>query len=111
MPNLFRGVFTQLEALESRTLYQQPETGWAILYQPRAGWQIWLIPAADGTALLSEFQDLEQVYRWMLEQQQQYHCLQTDAELKQAAVLEAAQTATIEAENSANFYHCRTGRK
>ena len=92
----FRGVFTQPEALET-ALYQQPETGWAILYQPRAGWQIWLIPAADRTALLSEFQDLEQVYRWMLQQQQQYHCLQTDAELKQAAVLEAAQTATIPA--------------
>ncbi len=92
----FRGVFTQPEALET-ALYQQPETGWAILYQPRAGWQIWLIPAADRTALLSKFQDLEQVYRWMLEQQQQYHCLQTDAELKQAAVLEAAQTVTIEA--------------
>lgn len=92
----FRGVFTQPEALET-ILYQQPEAGWAILYQPRAGWQIWLIPAADRTALLSEFQDLEQVYRWMLEQQQQYHCLQTDAELKQAAVLEAAQTVTIEA--------------
>ena len=92
----FRGVFTQPEVLET-ALYQQPETGWAILYQPRAGWQIWLIPAADRTALLSEFQDLEQVYRWMLEQQQQYHCLQTDAELKQAAVLEAAQTVTIEA--------------
>ncbi|MGN5535606.1 hypothetical protein [Acinetobacter sp. Lyrl_1] len=92
----FRGVFTQLEALET-ALYQQPEAGWAILYQLRAGWQIWLIPAADRTALLSEFQDLEQVYRWMLEQQQQYHCLQTDAELKQAAVLEAAQTVTIEA--------------
>ena len=90
----FRGVFTQLEALET-ALYQQPEAGWAILYQPRAGWQIWLIPAADRTALLSEFQDLEQVYRWMLEQQQQYHCLQTDAELKQAAVLEAAQTQPI----------------
>ena len=92
----FRGVFTQPEVLET-ALYQQPETGWAILYQPRAGWQIWLIPAADRTALLSEFQDLEQVYRWMLQQQQQYHCLQTDAELKQAAVLEAAQTVTIEA--------------
>ena len=90
----FRGVFTQPEALET-ALYQQPETGWAILYQPRAGWQIWLIPAADRTALLSEFQDLEQVYRWMLEQQQQYHCLQTDAELKQAAVLEAAQTQPV----------------
>lgn len=90
----FRGVFTQLEALET-VLYQQPEAGWAILYQPRAGWQIWLIPAADRTALLSEFQDLEQVYRWMLEQQQQYHCLQTDAELKQAAVLEAAQTQPV----------------
>ena len=90
----FRGVFTQLEALET-ALYQQPEAGWAILYQPRAGWQIWLIPAADRTALLSEFQDLEQVYRWMLEQQQQYHCLQTDAELKQAAVLEAAQTQPV----------------
>ncbi|PCN60051.1 hypothetical protein [Acinetobacter sp. YT-02] len=89
-----RGVFTQLEALET-ALYQQPEAGWAILYQPRAGWQIWLIPAADRTALLSEFQDLEQVYRWMLEQQQQYHCLQTDAELKQAAVLEAAQTQPV----------------
>ena len=92
----FRGVFTEPETLES-ALYQQPETGWAILYQPRAGWQIWLIPAAERTALLSEFQDLEQVYRWMLQQQQQYHCLQTDAELKQAAVLEAAQTVTIEA--------------
>ncbi|ENV68664.1 hypothetical protein [Acinetobacter towneri] len=92
----FCGVFTEPETLET-VLYQQPEAGWAILYQPRAGWQIWLIPAADRTALLSEFQDLEQVYRWMLEQQQQYHCLQTDAELKQAAVLEAAQTVTIEA--------------
>ena len=90
----FRGVFTEPETLEA-ALYQQPETGWAILYQPRAGWQIWLIPAADRTALLSEFQDLEQVYRWMLEQQQQYHCLQTDAELKQAAVLEAAQTQPV----------------
>ena len=92
----FRGVFTQPEALET-ALYQQPEAGWAILYQPKAGWQIWLIPAATRTALLSEFQDLEQVYRWMLQQQQQYHCLKTDAELKQAAVLEPAQTVTLEA--------------
>ncbi|WP_230243920.1 hypothetical protein [Acinetobacter sp. PW68] len=37
----FRGVFTEPETLEA-ALYQQPETGWAILYQPRAGWQIWL---------------------------------------------------------------------
>ena len=99
----FRGVFTEPEILES-ALYQQPETGWAILYQPRAGWQIWLIPAAERTALLSEFQDLEQVYRWMLQQQQQYHCLQTDAELKQAAVLEAAQTATIEAAKTQQIF-------
>ena len=99
----FRGVFTEPETLES-ALYQQPETGWAILYQPRAGWQIWLIPAAERTALLSEFQDLEQVYRWMLQQQQQYHCLQTDAELKQAAVLEAAQTATIEAAKTQQIF-------
>ena len=40
----------------------------------------------------------------MLQQQQQYHCLQTDAELKQAAVLEAAQTATIEAAKTQQIF-------
>lgn len=76
----FRGVFQQVDALE-QALYAQPDSGWAILYQPASGWQIWLIPAAARTALLSDWGNLEQVYRWMLQQQHQYRSLHTDLEL------------------------------
>ncbi|MDM1771564.1 MULTISPECIES: hypothetical protein [Acinetobacter] len=76
----FRGVFQQVEALE-QALYTQPDSGWAILYQPASGWQIWLIPAPARTALLSDWGNLEQVYRWMLQQQHQYRSLHTDLEL------------------------------
>ena len=88
----FRGVFTQVEELET-ALYQQPESGWAMLYHARTGWQIWLIPAENRSALLSEFQDLEQTYRWLLEQQQQYNCLKIDAELNQVTQLAQLQAA------------------
>ena len=88
----FRGVFTQAEILET-ALYQPSEAGWAILYQAGSGWQIWLISAENRTALISDVQDLEQTYRWMLEQQQLYHCLKTDSELSQTALQTQAQNA------------------
>ena len=78
----FRGVFQQDKALE-QALYQYPDYGWAILYDPQLGWQIWLIPAANRTALISEWDNLENAYHWMLQQQQDYGCLKTDYELKQ----------------------------
>lgn len=78
----FRGVFQQGKALE-QALYQHPDFGWAILHDPQLGWQIWLIPAANRTALISEWENLDDAYHWMLQQQQNYGCLKTDYELKQ----------------------------
>jgi hypothetical protein len=56
------------------------------LYDAEKGWQIWLIPSANRTALVSEWGDLEEIYHWMLAQQQIYSCLHTDHELKQQAL-------------------------
>ncbi len=86
----FRGVFLQDNILE-QALYQNADAGWAILYHAENGWQIWLIPMSNRTALVSEWGDLEDIYHWMLEQQQIYNCLQTDHELKQHALLEHQQ--------------------
>lgn len=88
----FRGVFQQDSALE-KALYLHPDFGWAILYDPQQGWQIWLIPAANRTALISEWGNLDDTYRWMLEQQQSYRCLKTDHELKQIQNFVAQQIA------------------
>lgn len=83
----FRGVFLQDTILE-KALYENADAGWAILYDAEKGWQIWLIPSANRTALVSEWENLEEIYHWMLAQQQIYSCLQTDHELKQQALLE-----------------------
>ena len=83
----FRGVFLQDTILE-KILYENAAAGWAILYDAEKGWQIWLIPTANRTALVSEWGYLEEIYHWMLAQQQIYSCLQTDHELKQQALLE-----------------------
>ena len=83
----FRGVFLQDSLLE-KALYQNADAGWAILYHAQKGWQIWLIPTPNRTALVSEWGYLENIYHWMLAQQQIYICLQTDHELKQHALLE-----------------------
>lgn len=83
----FRGVFLQDSLLE-KALYQNADAGWAILYHAQKGWQIWLIPTPNRTALVSEWGYLENIYHWMLAQQQIYSCLQTDHELKQHALLE-----------------------
>lgn len=76
-PTLFQlsfRVFQQGKALE-QALYQHPDFGWAILHDPQLGWQIWLIPAANRTALISEWENLDDAYHWMLQQQQNYGCL------------------------------------
>ena len=81
----FRGVFQTDHDLET-ALEQHPEMGWAILYQADLGYQIWYIPAPNRTALMSDWDGLEQNYEWMLEQQELYHGLKTDAELSLQAV-------------------------
>ncbi|MCJ8162841.1 hypothetical protein [Acinetobacter zhairhuonensis] len=81
----FRGVFLTDHELE-RTLEQHSEMGWAILYQADLGYQIWYIPAPRRAALISDWDGLEQNYEWMLEQQEIYHGLKTDAELSVEAV-------------------------
>ena len=58
-----------------------------MLYRAELGWQIWLIPAPNRTALMSEWGDLEDIYPWLLEQQQHYHCLKTDHELNKEQFL------------------------
>lgn len=81
----FRGVFQTDHDLEV-ALEQHPEMGWAILYQADLGYQIWYIPAPRRAALISDWDGLEQNYEWMLEQQELYHGLKTDAELSLQAV-------------------------
>ena len=76
----FRGVFLTDHDLE-HALEQHPEMGWAILYQANLGYQIWYIPAPRRAALISDWDGLEQNYEWMLEQQELYNGLKTDAEL------------------------------
>ena len=76
----FRGIFHHDQDLEDR-LYQNAQSGWSMLYRAELGWQIWLIPAPNRTALMSEWGDLEDIYPWLLEQQQRYQCLKTDHEL------------------------------
>lgn len=82
----YRGLFRQDGTLQ-QALYQNTESGWAILYHPAQGWKIWLIPAPNRSALISVWGNLDEIYQWMLEQQQRYSCLKTDDELRQKAVL------------------------
>ena len=82
----YRGLFRQDRDLQ-QALYKNAESGWAILYRPTQGWQIWLIPAPNRSALISNWGNLDDIYHWMLEQQQRYSCLKTDDELKQKPVL------------------------
>ncbi|NNH26378.1 hypothetical protein [Acinetobacter terrestris] len=82
----YRGLFRQQGTLQ-QALYQNTESGWAILYHPAQGWQIWLIPAPNRSALISQWGNLDDIYQWMLEQQQRYNCLKTDDELRQKPVL------------------------
>ena len=82
----YRGLFRQDRDLQ-QALYKNAESGWAILYRPAQGWQIWLIPAPNRSALISHWGSLDDIYHWMLEQQQRYSCLKTDDELKQKPVL------------------------
>lgn len=78
----YRGLFQQDHDLQ-QALYQNTESGWAILYRPVQGWQMWLIPAPNRSALISAWGSLDDIYQWMLEQQQCYSCLKTDDKLKQ----------------------------
>lgn len=82
----FRGIFHHDQDLEEK-LYQNAQSGWSMLYRAELGWQIWLIPAPNRTALMSEWGDLEDIYPWLLEQQQHYHCLKTDHELNKEQFL------------------------
>lgn len=81
----FRGFFTEDHALED-ALYLQPHAGWGLLHNRQLGWQIWLIPFAHRTAIISEWDNLQRVYEWLLEQQEELHCLLSDEALKQRAV-------------------------
>ncbi|MGE8561215.1 MAG: hypothetical protein ACN6NJ_09750 [Acinetobacter sp.] len=82
----YRGLFQQPSALE-QALYQNAESGWGILYSPQQGWQIWLTPEPNRNALISEWGDLDDIYQWMLDQQQLYNFLKTDYELKQKLLI------------------------
>lgn len=91
----FRGFFLDEYDLE-KALYQYPESGWAFLYHSKKGWQIWLIPAANRTALISEWTDIEQSYAWLLHQQTLSTCLKTDLELKATAAILSLSDAEIQ---------------
>lgn len=91
----FRGFFLDEYDLE-KALYLYPDSGWAFLFDQQRGWQIWLIPAPNRTALISEWTDIEQSYHWLLQEQQQAHCLKTDAALKASAVVLSLDDAEIE---------------
>lgn len=82
----FRGYFQDEYELEAQ-LYTLPHSGWAFLHDRSKGWQTWLIPAPNRTALISEWGTFEDNYAWMLEMQQYYDCLYTDAELESQSVL------------------------
>ena len=82
----FRGYFQDEYELEAQ-LYNLPHAGWAFLHDCSQGWQTWLIPAPNCTALISEWGTFEDNYAWMLEMQQHYNCLTTDAELEAQSVL------------------------
>jgi hypothetical protein len=87
----FRGFFYSDADLEN-VLYLLPESGWALLYNEQRGWQMWLIPAANRTALISDWSKLAETYHWMQEQQELYQCLTDDEALKaKAAVLKPSQ--------------------
>lgn len=90
----YRGFFYQDTDLE-QALYLLPESGWALLYSAKKGWQCWVIPAPHRTALISDWCKLEESYTWLEEQQNIYHCLVSDDELKnRAAVLKVSQATT-----------------
>jgi hypothetical protein len=101
----FRGVFKQDLALE-QALEQHPEMGWAILHRANLGFQIWYIPAPHRTALISDWDGLEQNYAWMLEQQEIYAALKTDAELNQLSV-ETAKNFKTSKKSSVSFASSR----
>ena len=90
----YRGFFYQDTDLE-QVLYLLPESGWALLYGGKKGWQCWVIPAPKRTALISDWCKLEETYVWLEEQQNIYHCLVGDEELKnRAAILKVSQATT-----------------
>lgn len=76
----FRGYFTEILALQ-KALSAHPDSGWAVLHHPERGWQIWLIPAPQAPALHSQWAELQHCYIWLLQQQQQFSCLQQDPPL------------------------------
>ncbi|WP_347453245.1 hypothetical protein [Acinetobacter thermotolerans] len=80
----YRGFFQDHQTLQT-TLYAHPLSGWAFLHDPKRGWQIWLIPSPNRQALVSEWADIEQSFKWLLHQQELSSCLKTDMELQAAA--------------------------
>lgn len=76
----FSGYFTEILALE-QALSAHPDSGWAVLHHPERGWQIWLMPAPQAPALHSQWAELQHCYIWLLQQQQQFSCLQQDPPL------------------------------
>lgn len=91
----FRGFFLDEYDLE-KALYLRPHSGWAFLFHLHRGWQTWLIPAANRTALISEWTDLEQSYAWLLQEQQLLNCLKTDNDLKASAAVLSLDDAEIQ---------------
>lgn len=82
--NSYRGLF-QDRSLLLQALNQNPNMGWAILYdQEQRLWQIWLIPQARRGAIHSSWRGhLNKTYQWMLQQQNLLQCLLTDDEFNQ----------------------------
>ncbi|WP_347473358.1 hypothetical protein ABEF86_01310 [Acinetobacter thermotolerans] len=80
----YRGFFQDQQTLQT-ALYTHPLSGWAFLHDYKRGWQIWLIPSPNSQALVSEWTDIEQSFKWLLHQQELSSCLKADMELQAAA--------------------------
>lgn len=91
--NFCCGVFQDDQALE-KALYSEQDSRWGLLYHAGLGWQIWLLQMPNQTLLISEHDDLETVYSWLLEQQMSYECftLGTDTQPLEQQETEQAQT-------------------
>lgn len=73
----FCGVFRRDNLLE-KALDQQTKSSWALLFDATLGWQIWIMEYPNCTLLISDWGTLNEVYHWLLEEQQDYACLTPD---------------------------------
>jgi hypothetical protein len=86
------GIFQDDQALE-QSLYAKEQSSWGLLYDANLGWQIWLLQMPHQTLLISDHDDLEAAYSWLLTQQQTYNCFNID--IVTQATIEPILTETV----------------